>query len=117
MQPAVWAVPVSNAEPRVGERSQKLLLAAERGYALGVTALEKDLLEALLALESAAAKARSAPVAGGILPLIQRVDDLGAKLPAEAHPDLRHYLQRKSYEKARQLLQGMGDQITPGRCG
>jgi hypothetical protein len=38
-------------------------------------------------------------------PLFARLDKLAAQLPADAPADLRHYLQRKSYQKARALLQ------------
>jgi len=41
-----------------------------------------------------------------LLPLFTRLDDLAKNLPASADPQLRHYLQRKSYQKARVLLQG-----------
>jgi hypothetical protein len=33
------------------------------------------------------------------------VDELAGRLPDSASPELRHFLQRKSYRKARLLLQ------------
>ena len=47
------------------------------------------------------------PGVGAILQAIfAKLDRLGAELPADAPGDLRHYLQRKSYEKAKLLLLG-----------
>jgi hypothetical protein len=38
-------------------------------------------------------------------PLFARVDELAGRLPDSASPELRHFLQRKSYGKARAWLQ------------
>ena len=41
-----------------------------------------------------------------LLPLFARIDELMRLLPAETDAALLHYLQRKSYEKARLWLEG-----------
>lgn len=88
-----------------------------------MSAAERAILDALEDLERAAAASRPrteavAPSsATPILPILERLDRLTAELPAHAPSDLRHFLQRKSYEKARQFLLGRQDEIAPGRCG
>lgn len=73
-----------------------------------MTTQEQAILKALQALEAAAASARSGGPKGGVLPILEELDRLAADLPADAPSDLRHYLQRKSYEKARQFLEARG---------
>jgi hypothetical protein len=36
----------------------------------------------------------------------ERIDDLQTRLPKPVHPGLGHYLQRKSYDKALEFLEG-----------
>jgi hypothetical protein len=69
-----------------------------------VTAIEQSLLEALRDLDQAAG-ARPSPSRPPILPLLERLDRLAAELPADAPAQLRHFLERKSYGKARLLLE------------
>jgi hypothetical protein len=45
------------------------------------------------------------------------MDELTRRLPADAAPDLRHYLKRKSYEKARLFLEGREAENQRGSCG
>jgi hypothetical protein len=86
-----------------------------------VTATENAILEALIELENAAASVRgpqgAATVKVPILPILERIDRLAAELPPTAPGDLRHYLQRKSYEKARLFLLDRGAENTRGNCG
>jgi hypothetical protein len=77
-----------------------------------LTPPERALLEALLDLERAAI----APQRPSILPLLQRIDQLASQLPAETPGELRHFLQRKSYQKARLLLEGRNAGIQRGHC-
>ena len=64
---------------------------------------EQKLLEALVELNNAVrAMANPKP---SLLPLFARIDSLAEQLPAGTDPELRHYLQRKSYEKARLRLE------------
>ena len=67
---------------------------------------EQQVLQALLEMENAVANMATANPKPDLLPIFARLDDLAKKLPATADPQLRHYLQRKSYQKARILLQG-----------
>ena len=70
------------------------------------TSVEKRLLEALVELETAAKPASGKGPKAPLLPLFARIDELAGQLPAGADPQLRHFLQRKSYSKARLLLEG-----------
>ncbi len=74
---------------------------------------ETQLLAALHELEAAARDRREPPPP--LQPLFDRIDRLAASLPPESDPELRHFLQRKSYAKAREWLEGH----TPvrGQCG
>ncbi len=67
--------------------------------------LEDQLLRALLELETTIAGMASASPKPDLKPLFSWIDALAARLPADAPRDLRHYLQRKSYQKARLFLQ------------
>lgn len=81
-----------------------------------MTQSEQELHAALVALEAAVRD-----VAGGrrvdLLPLFARIDELGAALPAGTDPQLRHFLERKSFEKARLWLEQRRSEITRGLCG
>ncbi len=68
-------------------------------------------------LEAAAAAARTGGVRTPLLPLFERIDRLAAELPPDAPSDLRHFLERKSYEKARLFLAGRGAENARGACG
>ncbi len=81
-----------------------------------MTANEDEILATLRALESSA----QTPPGGtkpDILALLRRLDGLAAQLPPDGDRDLRHYLQRRSYEKARLLLEGRGAENQRGKCG
>jgi hypothetical protein len=78
-----------------------------------VTEIESQLLAALLDLETSA-RDRTEP-RPSLLPLFERLDLLAAHLGAAGDPELRHFLQRKSYEKALQRLQGLAAER--GSCG
>jgi hypothetical protein len=82
-----------------------------------VSPTEQALLDALLDLDRAAAAARTGGPRPPLLPLFERIDRLTAELPPEAPADLRHYLQRKSYEKARLFLAGRDADNARGACG
>ena len=45
-----------------------------------------------------------------------RIDALAASLPPGTDGELRHYLQKKSYEKARLFLEGRFAEIEKGGC-
>ncbi len=77
--------------------------------------VEARLLSALQDLETAARSMPTSQPKPSLLPLFARIDELTAALPANADPELRHFLQRKSYEKARQRLEGAV--AARGTCG
>ena len=70
-----------------------------------MTVIEDQILQALLDLENAVAQMPTANPKPDLKPTFARLDELAAQLPADAPRDLRHYLQRKSYQKARMFLQ------------
>jgi hypothetical protein len=74
-------------------------------YFLGMTDIETQLLQTLLQLEKAVEAMPAANPKPDVRPLFARLDELAKQLPASADPQLRHFLQRKSYEKARLFLQ------------
>ncbi len=77
---------------------------------------EQAILNELNELDAAV---KSMPTAGSkpnLLPIFQRLDLLASQLPKGAHPDLLHYLNRKSYEKARLLLEGRDPETARGTC-
>ena len=82
-----------------------------------MTKLEQDILNALNELDTAVKGMTTASAKPSLLPIFQRLDQLTLNLPREANPDLRHYLQRKSYEKARLWLLGRGAENPRGSCG
>jgi len=86
-------------------------------YWCGMTAVEKDILDALDDLE---AKVKVMPTANpkpNLLPIFGRLDELTSQLPHDTDPTLLHYLHRKSYEKARLHLLGRDEENRRGTCG
>jgi hypothetical protein len=72
--------------------------------------IETQLLQALLQLDKAVESMPAANPKPDLRPLFDRVEELAAQLPGSADPQLRHFLQRKSYQKARSLLQELAGQ-------
>lgn len=77
---------------------------------------EKLLLQTLLELESSVAAMGTTQPKPNLLPIFSRIDELSRELPRETDPQLRHYLQKKSYEKARLFLQGREAENARGNC-
>ena len=84
---------------------------------VSMTETEKKLLETLLEFEKAVQTMAQANPKPNLLPFFARLDELTRQLPPEADPSLRHYLQKKSYEKARLFLQGREADNAVGNCG
>ncbi len=82
-----------------------------------MTATEQDLLRVLLELEQAANAMPTADPKPDLLALFSLIDQLTRRLPKETDPALLHYLQRKSYQKARLWLEGRDAENQAGRCG
>ena len=78
---------------------------------------EEAILRTLLELESAAASMKSNGPKPDLLAMFNRLDELTRQLPRTADPNLLHYLNRKSYLKARLLLQGRDAENLEGSCG
>jgi hypothetical protein len=81
-----------------------------------ITAIEQTLLTALVELEEAGNSMRTANPKPNLQALFARVDELANQLPRGADPTLLHYLQKKSYEKARLFLQGRDAENQAGNC-
>ena len=89
----------------------------ETGYSIAMKQIEQDLLRTLVELDEAVKTMRAANPKPDLQALLARMEELTRRLPAEAAPDLRHYLQRKSYEKARLFLEGREAENQRGSCG
>ena len=79
--------------------------------------IEDQILPALLELEQAVGSMAGASSKPDLLQLFARLDELARQLPPGSDPMLRHYLQNKSYQKARLLLQGRDAENQLGTCG
>ena len=82
-----------------------------------MTETEQSILNTLLKLEQAIKSMRTAANKPDLQQLFARIDVLARQLPANTDRDLLHYLQKKSYEKARLFLQGRDAENTAGNCG
>jgi hypothetical protein len=81
-----------------------------------MTALERDILKALVELETVVKTMATAQPKPNLLPYLEKIEALADQLPRSTAPDLLHYMQKKSYEKARQWLQGRFAEIQKGGC-
>lgn len=81
-----------------------------------MTETEQAILQTLNELDAAAKSMPNAQPKPNLLPLFDRLDTLARQLPRGAPSDLKHYLDRKSYEKARLLLQGRDAENQRGTC-
>jgi hypothetical protein len=82
-----------------------------------MTQLEKQIHEALVALDRAVKSLAGSEKPPDLLPLLTRIDELSLQLPACSDPQLVHFLQRRSFEKALLWLEGRKPEITRGVCG
>jgi hypothetical protein len=82
-----------------------------------MTQLEQELHQTLLDLDGAVKRMAVTKSPVDLMPLFARIDELGAKLPVGTDPQLVHFIQRKSFEKATLWLEGRKAQITRGICG
>ena len=77
--------------------------------------IEEKILGALKELDTAVKAMPTANPKPNLLSLFNRIDELAQQLPRATDPELLHFLQRKSYEKARGRLEGQG--VARGSCG
>lgn len=100
-----WQKAISSAPVLVAFACQGVFL----GYTRCVHTTEHQLLDALLTLNRTVAELRTAGAKPNLLTIFEHIDRLAAELPADTPPELRHYLQRKSYDKAREFLLARAD--------
>jgi hypothetical protein len=81
-----------------------------------MTETEQKILTALLNMEQALATIKTANPKPNLLEHFQGLDTLTAELPKDADPELLHFLYKKSYEKARMLLEGRNSENAVGSC-
>jgi hypothetical protein len=90
-----------------------------------VNEIETSLLAALRELDTAVATMAQARAAASaitpapkpnFLPLFERIEALARQLPRATDPTLMHYLQKRSYEKARLYLEGHDGENQVGNC-
>ena len=82
-----------------------------------MTALEQKILDTLIELENTVKSLPTAKPKPSLQPLFARLDALAAQLPKGSDPTLLHYLDKKSYEKARLALEGRDAENRRGQCG
>lgn len=82
-----------------------------------MTDIERDIYNALVQLDTAVRSMPTANPKPNLIPIFTRLDELALQLPKGSDPDLMHYLHRKSYEKARLLLEGRNRENSRGNCG
>lgn len=70
-----------------------------------MNAVEAELLEALRNLEGVVGTGAPGP-RPGLAAALAQVESAGRRLPPGTAPDLLHYVQKRSYEKARLWLEG-----------
>ena len=83
------------------------------GYSRHVTETEQTILDTLVELEEAVAQVKE-ELKPDLMTIFSRLDELTTQMPKDAHPDLLHYLHKKSYLKARLFLQGKNPE--QGEC-
>jgi len=81
-----------------------------------VSATERNILQTLIELENAVKAMAGANPKPNLSPLFNRIDTLTDQLPKHTDATLLHYLQRKSYEKARLWLEGRDTENQVGSC-
>jgi hypothetical protein len=79
--------------------------------------IEKQILAALDELDQTVKRLPSMQPKPDLQPLFGRLEELARQLPKGSDPNLLHYLNNKSYEKARLLLQGRDSENARGACG
>ena len=84
-----------------------------------MTSLETEILNVLDELDAGARAVKSGGPreSGGILPLLTKLDEMTTRLPRNTDPQLLHFLHKKSYQKAREHLQGRHVERNPNCDG
>ena len=71
-----------------------------------MTVLEKSILNKLVELEEAVRCLRTASPKPDLAPIFLQLDGMTSELPRDTDPNLLHYMNKKSYQKAMLFLQG-----------
>ena len=82
-----------------------------------MTETEQAILKSLVELEDTVQSMPKANPKPNLMPLFARIDELTRALPHDTDPSLLHYLQKKSYQKARLFLEGRDAENQVGSCG
>ena len=77
---------------------------------------EDKILRELVGLNDALSSIATAEPKPDLLAIFQRLDGLTAELPKSADPELLHFMHKKSYQKARLLLEGRNGENAVGAC-
>jgi len=78
---------------------------------------EQAILKSLVELENTVQSMSTANPKPNLMPLFARLDELTRALPRDTDLTLLHYLQKKSYQKARLFLEGREEENQAGNCG
>jgi hypothetical protein len=78
--------------------------------------VEQQLFDALVELDIVIKSLPSVKPKPSLLPQFARIDELAKQLSRGTDPALLHYLDRKSYEKARLFLQDRDAENRAGNC-
>ncbi len=81
-----------------------------------MTETERQILKALIELETVVKGIAASRPKPDLAAHLSRIDELTSQLPRSTAPGLLHYLQKKSYPKARLWLEGQSSQIQKGGC-
>ena len=81
-----------------------------------MTDLERKIHGALVGLEEGIAAMRTAKTKPDLVAMFDHIESLAQQLPAGTSRDLLHYLQKKSYQKARLFLEGRDKENHRGGC-
>jgi hypothetical protein len=81
-----------------------------------MTTVEQSILETLVELENTVRSMPNANPKPNLMPLFAKIDELTRQLPKQTDPSLLHYLNKKSYEKARLWLEGREAENARGNC-
>ncbi|HZR19399.1 MAG TPA: hypothetical protein VFE51_19075 [Verrucomicrobiae bacterium] len=81
-----------------------------------MTGIEKEILGSLEELDRAVQSLRTANPKPDLQSIFSRLERLTDGLPPGTDPSLLHYLHKKSYEKARLLLEGRDAENARGGC-
>lgn len=116
-----WAIPIPSIQVLLGRgiiHDGRDLTPGSRWQHIvrHMTALESEILEALVRLENVATGGTTGQPES-VLPIVKRLSELTHALPLGTSPDLLHYLHKRSYEKARFWLQGRDAENSQGNCG